>query len=260
VLLGILAPGTAVYAAEFALVPVGATVPYTLIDNDGNGLDDEIVFSDSGPGVEITLEIKLLDWSRNSQGLRTWQLDMDSSTYDNDAGGPIPDLIPRGWPADPTLGAFQDTARIDWVYRGVSGVIDALNTSSLDYLYGATIILPPGPYYTPPPKYGGTLILTVPSGAMGTFRVAFGSQSLMRDDLHAEIEPLLLTPATIRVPEPSGLLVELTVFGALALVAVASKAREKEPEPSSSSGPELSACRPPTRASAGSCRRRLRGT
>ena len=70
--------------------------------------------------------------------------------------------------------------------------------------YGATLFLDNGPFYAPPPKYGGTLILMVPAGATGTFQVAFGSLNFMFDDNSVPIEPLLLTSAEITVvPEPA---------------------------------------------------------
>jgi hypothetical protein len=189
VLLSILLPGTAARAAQIALVPVDATVPHTLVDRSLSG-----------------------------RHLKTWQVEIDSSTYDND-GGPLPDLIPLGWPLDPALGAFIDTTRPNWVFEGFANPITAVATSSLNYRYGATLFLDDGPPYVPPPKYGGTLILMVPAGATGTFQVAFGSQTFMRDHNSVPIEPLLLTSAEITVvPEPSLLALLLGSFGALALV------------------------------------------
>jgi hypothetical protein len=214
--LGIVGPETAAHAAEIALVPVGATVPHTLVDNDLNGLDDEIIFFDTGPGVAITLDIMLLDWDHEGTTLNHWQANIDSSGYDND-GGPLPDLVPLGWPADPSLGAFQDTARNDWVFYNLAS-FGLIATESLDYRYGAIVIIPPDPHYAGAPKYGGTLILTVPSGARDTFRVAFDSQSFMMDSNADSISPLLLTPAEITViPEPSVVVLELLGLGVLGM-------------------------------------------
>jgi hypothetical protein len=217
-LLPILLPGTTAQAAQIALVPVDATVPHTLVDKDTNGLNEEIILFDTGLGVEVALDIMLYDWDQSAAHLKTWQAEIDSSTYDND-GGPLPDLIPLGWPLDPALGAFIDTTRPDWVFEGFANPITALATSSLNYRYGATLFLDKGPPYAPPPKYGATLILMVPAGATGTFQVAFGSQTFMRDHNSVPIEPLLLTSAEITVvPEPSLLALLLGSFGALALV------------------------------------------
>jgi hypothetical protein len=174
-----------------------------------NGLDDEIVISDTGPGVEVTLDIILSDWI--DSGLTTWQAEIDPSTYDNDAG-PLPDLIPLGWPGDPALGAFIYTTRPDWVFDGLI-FISAVATASLNYRYGATLVSASDsvPDWGTP-KYGATLILTVPAGATGTFEVGFGSDSFMVDKRGEYIEPLLLTPAEITVvsgtvvPEPTTLL------------------------------------------------------
>jgi hypothetical protein len=68
-------------------------------------------------------------------------------------------------------------------------------------------------------KYGGTLILLVPAGAIGTFQVGLGSQSFMLDSSNNQMLPLELRPAQITVvPEPSVLTLALVGFGTLALV------------------------------------------
>ena len=209
---------TSSQAAQFALVPVDATVPHTLLDKDTNGLYEEIILFDTGTGVEVTLDIMLYDWSLWGERLKGYQAEIDSSTYDND-GGPLPDLIPLGWPLDPALGAFIDTTDPDWVFQGFPNPITAVATSSLNYRYGAMLFLDVGPYYAPPPKYGGTLILMVPAGATGTFEVAFGSLTYMWGEDGLLIEPLLLTSAEITVaPEPSRWLLLAAGLGFLMLL------------------------------------------
>jgi len=97
---------------------------------------------------------------------------------------------------------FILSARLDYVFRNVTGVIPAVDTSTPDFRFGSTTqsgVVDPGPT-----RYSATLVLDVSADARGTFVVGLFRQDaegrpksrLVAPDFSL-IGPLVLTPARI---------------------------------------------------------------
>jgi len=172
--------------ATFEWIPVSASGSHTIVGN-------EIILHETGQIV--TLEIYVSGWSPNL--LKTIQATVDSSKYSNGVGGT---LVPYGWPGTPEDGCFIDTARTDFVFNGMV-FIDAVSYTSLDYMWGATLLMgaktDDGLDY-----YLGTLILEIPATADGTYNIDFidgTSKTFMKDDGDNHISPIITNPAAITI-------------------------------------------------------------
>jgi len=195
-------------AAKMAVVPVSAGNPHILIGNE--------IFLLSG-GQRVWLEIRLSGWA--PQRLRVWQAKVDSSGYENGGPGALApahltcsgdddegdaqcsSAFERGSTCNspPSGGLFceagyQDSLRTDWIFRGLSAGISAVDVHTPDYRYGGTSFPPSSVTDDGTWKYGGTLVLDVPADASGTFVIAplpF-QDSFMFDDTEggAEVIPL----------------------------------------------------------------------
>ncbi|MGB2986799.1 MAG: hypothetical protein WBE26_13080 [Phycisphaerae bacterium] len=197
---------------EIALVPMSASGDYSF---DG----DEIILE--GGGQQVFLEIYLAGWDPDGNGdpkLKTWQARIDSSGYTSGLKGALTPWNPActgdpdctawlgvgslcddpGFPPGGCAPGFIDETRGDYVFAGVSQV-NAVDTSSMDYIFGATTFSPvTDPGVT---RYGGNLVLDVPADAFGTFTISFmvAPQSFLKDQSSYSITPLTLTSAVITV-------------------------------------------------------------
>lgn len=97
---------------------------------------------------------------------------------------------------------FIDVNRKDYVFAGIdSGVAVGVSIASLNYLYGAglffTSVVDNGTEY-----YGGTLVLDVPLGAIGSYTIGFNMDSgvsFMTAVTGERITPVNFTSATITI-------------------------------------------------------------
>ncbi|MBI3834820.1 MAG: hypothetical protein HY287_10865 [Planctomycetes bacterium] len=156
------------------------------------------------PGDAITSEIKISGWgSQLPLGVRAYQ-----ATILGEHGavsGSRGTFLPVGWDApihsqicnpgsctpqypvcqpqgyagicvgnsfDPTLGAFIDSNRADFIRFG-STLFGGIRLVSLDYIYGMTTLVSDGTPDTGVIRYGGTLVLVASEDACGTFEYAF---------------------------------------------------------------------------------------
>lgn len=178
----------AVRGAEFALVPVDATGPHTILGR-------EIIVQDYR--LQVTLELRISEWA--PQLLHVYQAQIDSSGY---ASGLSGFLEPLRSP-DPYAGAFIDVLHPEYIFSGLM-VVTGPDVSQPDYRYGGLTwdhldsVVDFGF-----DRYAGTLILDVSTDAAGTFVVGFlPSGSFMRDEGSTLISPLVLRPAMITVDVP----------------------------------------------------------
>jgi hypothetical protein len=181
-------------AAEMALVPVSASGPHTIVDN-------EIILY--GADQVVTLEIRISDWG--PERLEAYQVEIDpSGTMSGDTGTLLPYAYDNPdfsaycysaadctgdqicWPSPygafcagpnhhPEDGAFIDKGRADYVFKGLPTLAavdhvgwDPLHPLGFTY---AALSLGGVQSYVPPPKSGGTLTLVAPPDAAGTFTV-----------------------------------------------------------------------------------------
>ncbi len=146
-------------------------------------------------GAQVTLEMNVANWTPNL--LLNYQGQVDSAGYTSgDTGSLSPLTAPNA-----SAGAFIDTARGDYVFNGVAN-LDAVDTSSLNYRWGATLLNAGDSVSDTGPKYAGTLVLDVSPDAQGTFTVGFNpdpNQSFLTDNNFQPIAPVNLTPATISI-------------------------------------------------------------
>ena len=204
--------------ATVALQPVRAGGTYTIVGEE--------IFLPSG-GQRVFIEVRLAGWG--PQHLKTWQVKIDSSGYQNSTssigppGEPCSGANSTGHaecaqdiavgsrcvvtPSNDTIceAGFQDKTRPDWIGFGVS-TVSAVDISTPDYRYGMAAFPPEFIEDSGESRYGGTLVLDVPAGAAGTFVVGMvGSETRMFDDTATpglEIPIDLLVPARITIGEP----------------------------------------------------------
>ena len=190
------------------------------------------------PGDVVTLELWGSDWSPKGQQLRIWQIDIDVNGYtsggagklvplgldnaqvgiaclsDDDCEAPLTCfLLPGNTPVycagpnnDPTLGAFIDSSRTDYVFFN-KPKLAAVDYYTPGYRYGALLFSTFDSILFTVPRYFATLILTVSDDANGTFTVGLLAPGTeMRDIILDKILPLELEPVTINVvaPDDSG--------------------------------------------------------
>ena len=223
VFLGVAAMGGLAEAATYSVFAVsvnGSAIPST----------NNVTVN---PGDVVTLEFWGSDWSPKGQVLRSWQINLDTDGYTSgDAGELVPFgldnaqfgfcasdddceapltcfLLPGNTPVycagpnnDPTLGAFIDSSRSDYVFFN-KPELTGINYAILMYPHGALVInVFDAPVYTVP-RYFSTLILTVSNDASGTFAVGPSTVGTVMDDINVdEILPLEFEPVTINVVAP----------------------------------------------------------
>ena len=199
--------------AEIALVPVSASGSH---DISGNA-----VVLDGG-GQRVFLEVHVSDWDPDGDGtpaIRGFQATLDPSGF---TSGLVGVLEPANEPcsadaectaslgvgatctfplANPTLctPAFIDTSRSNYLFDCCTHfpVVD-LSTTSIRF--GAATLI--GAAADPGiEQYMGTLVVDVPTGALGTFTIAFKvfPDTNLQDQNLAFIEPLTLIPALITI-------------------------------------------------------------
>jgi len=174
------------------LRPVSSTGPFTIVENE---------ISIPAGGVNVTFEILISEWGPPI--LHTYQADIDSSGYTTATGSLSPLTTPG-----PEAGAFIDRSRADFVFAG-HPIIAAVDRSTLDYRFGATLGARDCVHDDGTRKYGGTLILHVSSGASGVFTVRIKPRPFslaIRCPGALENLPLELTvkSGTIRINEGIG--------------------------------------------------------
>ena len=150
-----LAPGP-----QISLVPVDASGAYLLIG------DEIILFTDD---QTVYLDIYLSGWDEGLTGtprLIGFNAKIDSAGYSSGAAGVLSPVT-----------ASQETARTDWifVYPPRQGLAATFIDPGGEYEWMAALLIGDPLDDDGTPKYGGTLELDVPSGAMGTFTVGFKS-------------------------------------------------------------------------------------
>jgi|GEM_PF-3163755 len=206
--------------AEFALVPKGATGAHNIAGQ-------EITLD--GPNQQVTVHMELSGWdpdTNNDPLLGAFQGSIAPTGYSSGTGV---DLNPLGWPGTPSDGAFQalnlctvnqvpDPSGIPcisapdcpqnefcipnqrWVFNGLS-YINAVSTASLQYEYVASAQAG-GKADDGGTFYLGTLIVEVPSGASGTYTIAFDASptaTFLQDDGAVPITPITTVPLLITV-------------------------------------------------------------
>lgn len=217
VMMGVIAStGSYSFGAEIALVPVRATGS-PIIDLGILGQPKITV----QPGRHIFLEVRLSDWdvdlNQNPQ-LKSWQVEIDAGGYDSSGFDQLVPVNDQSCSSDNGCNVafvesgsectglscpagFQDTTRTDWVFNNLSFFF-GVDTSTPNFRYGASI--DSGNFATDDgsPKYGGTLVLFVPSNARGTFTVGFTAntkQNFMRAGDNSDIQITNISPVEITV-------------------------------------------------------------
>lgn len=206
--------------ASVALQPVRASGTHTIIGNE--------IFLPSGD-QRVFIEVRVAGWG--PQFLKTVQVEIDSSGYQNDNSMIVPAVEPCAGrnstghsqcaqalefgsrcdvpsfplPAQFCEPGFQNTTRPDWIGYGFS-VFSAVDISTLNYRYGTTTS-PDFPITDPgESRYLGTLMLDVPPGASGTFLVGIvPGYTFMKDGTQPMNQPIpisLLVPARITIGDP----------------------------------------------------------
>ena len=184
-----------------------------------------------GGGFEVDLALHAYGWS-NASGNPTLGAilgTVDPAGYSNGMGG---DLAPKGWPDNPSWGAYQpkfscsgngDPCTIpfdttcgggvngtcehspDWVMPPCANSIEAYATPNLNYAWGEAAQADCNPNFGDVKTLGG-LILNVPPDAAGTYVIAFNpnpGESFMLSGQGTPIPGLTLTPACITVSRPT---------------------------------------------------------
>lgn len=172
------------HGAEIALVPVSADGVHSIAGNQ---------ITLQGGGQRVFLELFVSSWAPNN--LQAWQVVIDRSGYTSGTSGVITPAT-EGCTADadcetafapgsrcsvPVVNpnrcapGFIDVGRPDYVFESVTDIA-AVDISTLAYRYASTTLFgaiadPGGDHYA------GTLVLDVPTGAIGTFTVGFNLPS-----------------------------------------------------------------------------------
>ncbi len=200
--------------AVMALVPLDATVPHTINDN-------EIIVTVGSPGavVCVTMEVRVSDWDFNQDGdpaLRSYQASFDPAGFTSGESGelylpatPIPCNVDSDCPAWAAVceGGFCDASESftideshpDYVFSGLQTIAAAdrrwpeIRLGSILLASGAGVVDPGEP------KYAGRLVLEVSFDATGTFTVGFLDTpgSFLSDSEGQLIGPLSLVPTVI---------------------------------------------------------------
>ena len=183
------------------------------------------------PGDKVQCEVFASDWSAKDQQLTVIQYTFDTAKFQGvppeSCGALVPLSGPRtcvddlectdatgscvdGFcvvPDDRAGGAMMRLLRPDYAFVDL-GQFPATDFSN--YRFAATLFNPAdGPVYSPPPKYVGTLILTVPAeGTAGVFTLDANTttqyETFMQDFDRAWILPLETEALTINVPGECG--------------------------------------------------------
>ncbi len=195
--------------AEFFIKPISSTGLHVITGN-------EIVLD--GPGQVVTLEVRLDNWiqipdvgacTNGSQCsvlaqdcavgpcvqhngfLGAYQVRVDEAGYQGI-------LSPVLLPADQLI----DISNPEYVFFGLAGIA-AADTSTDSYAYGALVLNPAqAPVFPGTDRYGGTLQVNVPAGAIGTFTIGFviaSVETFMLDSGGVNVTPLVTTPAIITI-------------------------------------------------------------
>ena len=198
------------HAGEFFLQPISATGSHTI---NGN----EIILD--GGGQMVTFELRIDTWdvqgdaglcsngdpcsvsaqdcasgtcSQHNGSLAVYQARIDGNSYQS---GLSPVLL------GPTELIDQDNP--DYVFDGLGPSIAATDTATDSYAYGAVLISPQNaPMYAGMDKYGGTLVVDVPAGTIGTFPISFVeniNETFMLDPNSTLVAPLEVTAGTITI-------------------------------------------------------------
>ncbi|UCC32539.1 MAG: hypothetical protein JSU86_09695, partial [Phycisphaerales bacterium] len=179
---------------------------------------------DADPGDIIVTEIYASDWSPNAERLTVFQVTMDQAGFRSGATGtvlppspqricPFPpcysdDDCPYYYRCNPSdgccyrQGVFIDLSRTDYVFLDL-GQFPAVDFTQ--YRISSLLFSPnDGPVYAPPPKYCGTLILSVSDDACGVFTIDADTsteyETHMLDSAREFILPLETEPLIIDVP------------------------------------------------------------
>lgn len=183
--LGAMLAAVSTFGAEIVVLPVAATGPHAIIQN-------QLIATSDGP--RIWLEVYLRDWDPTQTGvveLRVWSVAFDRTDFQTGALafvdfarqscevgadcvgalGPGSQCGPAPLPADLCTAGFQDKLRADWVHAccdSVSGV----NLDPPFATFGSVVVGTFGATDEGRPAYAGTLVLDAHPHARGTFIVA----------------------------------------------------------------------------------------
>jgi|GEM_PF-6305993 len=200
-------------ASRFSLVPVSASGVHEIIGNE---------IRLTGTGQVVKLELRLSEWGPAE--LKFWQATFDPTGFDNGIGTPLTvRLLPCTGSGEcfmnvetgslcnfpPPVGgncspAYINRTHPNWVHANEDNFIVTadVTTAIPEFIYFA--VLDP-PITTPDPgvpKYGGSLWLSVPTGAIGTYTVSMNgdsSVSFMGGPDNNLILPVNVDPAIITI-------------------------------------------------------------
>ncbi len=191
----------------------------------------------ASPGDEIVTEILGSNWSPRGQHLLSWGFRVEGEVFGDTTAmpkgvdNPQFDCLcfvdadctecdegraPACWDLrlicaspdhDPTVGAFIDIARSDYVFFGCIDfpTVDLASHTDPGYRYGSTVFLDPtcAPVYNNVPKYFGTLKLIVQDDACDPFTVSIqsssGSTHMIERERVVFLEPLDTEGLTVNV-------------------------------------------------------------
>ena len=194
--------------------PVSATVPFEVEGNE--------IFIPAGV-AEVTVELYISNWAPELIG--AYQATILSSGYSSGAAGTLsPNTTPiacetsddcLGHPSGNPCsggfclwheGAFIDIYHPEWVYAGRDWphIIYAINTVTLDYIWGVAAVAWSEAEDPGSPKYGATLVLYVSHDARGTFTLEIDpdfNRTLVNSASGIPIRPLALKPGLITIVE-----------------------------------------------------------
>ena len=206
--------------AEFVLQPISASGTYTIV-----GREIQL----TGGGQRVVMEVQLKDWA--PRVLKTYQAQLNSAGYSSGASGTLAPAI-QSCPALGSTGnnacaaSFGDAGtrcldfdpgpavllqcepawinrfRTDWAFFGLDVAAVATDISTLNYRWGAAVFPGSEAVDDGTTRYGGRVMVDVPTDAVGTFTIGFipgEAISFMQDENNELINPLLLTPGKITV-------------------------------------------------------------
>lgn len=103
---------------------------------------------------------------------------------------------------DPSLGAFVDTSRSDYVFFGSPQFGPAIDFSTLNYRFGSGVFDSENARVFTSRSYLGTLVLRVLPDAAGRAVIPLGSRSALVEPPNSPMEPLDTEGLTIEIVEP----------------------------------------------------------